>query len=110
MAASQARSLRAPVFSGLLYIPSRALRTPTPFATLSGKATRELKRQPLAGIEPGLPTMFVLRTGYSSKGLARQLQIRPLELTIWLESPIMGENPRNNAAVLVKERQSASQR
>ncbi len=58
----------------------------------------------------GLSTMNVLRTGYSTEVLARQLQIRFLEITIWqLESPIMGENPRSSAAVLVKERQSASQ-
>ncbi len=89
-------------FSGLLYIPRPSHRI--------GENPR-IKRYPWAGIEPGLPTMIFFKNRILyTKDLAEQLQISPLELTIWLESPIMEENPRTNLAVIVKERQSASQR
>jgi hypothetical protein len=54
--------------------------------------------------------MIVLRTGYSTIDLAEQLRILPLELIIRLEGRSMGENPRTSAAVLVKEKKSASHR
>jgi hypothetical protein len=67
------------------------------------KASSKTKMLPLAKIESGVAVLTVLGGGYSSKEPARQFKISPFGTYTWRENLSLGENPRTNTAMLVKE-------